>query len=130
MEKKLKILFVDDDKTLLEMWRIKFEQNEFTVFLAENGKEGLKQFKAHNPDILLVDIMMPVMDGFEMLKELRQMQEGAEVPVLMLTNKDESKDVLQSAKAHVDYYLVKANYTPEELVKKVRRTIKERARVS
>lgn len=126
MDQKKKILLVEDEKLLLDMTKSSFEKAGFEVFLAMNGEEGLKEFESHNPDILVVDLNMPLMDGFEMLEKLRKMPKGKTVPVIIFTNSEQGKDILKSAESHIDHYLVKVGWTPSELVKKVNSILDER----
>lgn len=125
MDKKVKILIVEDEESMRKMLQNNFEKKGFEIFVAKNGVEGLEQFKAHLPDLLLLDLYMPVMDGFETLEKLRKIPEGKNVPVIVLTNSDAGEDVLKSAKANIDLFLVKVNWTPAELVEKVRLVLKK-----
>lgn len=126
MDKKVKILIVEDEESMRQMLQSNFEKKGFEVFVAKNGVEGIEQFKAHLPDLLLLDLYMPVMDGFKTLEKLREIPEGKNVPVIILTNSDAGEDVLESAKANVDLFLVKVNWTPAELVEKVRFVLEKR----
>jgi CheY-like chemotaxis protein len=112
----VKIAIVEDDKAISEMYRIKFEGDGNKVVVAENGKIGLEVIEKEKPDIILLDLMMPVMTGDEMLKELRKTEWGKDIKVYILTNvsKDDAKTKLKDTK--VDGYIVKAYYTPQEVV--------------
>jgi len=114
-----KVAIVEDDHTILEMYRLKFEVEGFTVCSAANGQEGLEVIERENPDVVLLDLMMPVMNGGEMLAQLRQTTWGKDVPVIVLTNlsKDEMPKGLN--KLNVTDYIVKANTTPKAVQEKV-----------
>lgn len=114
-----KILIVEDDHTILEMYKFKFEHAKFKVFLAINGKEGLELAKKEQPDVILLDLRMPVMTGEEMLRELRSTEWGKDIPVIVLTNisRDEAPRTLWHLR--VSDYIVKASSTPQMILDKV-----------
>lgn len=118
-----KVAIVEDDKAISEMYRIKFEADGHKVFIAENGKEGLDIVEKNKPDIVLLDLMMPIMTGDEMLGALRKADWGKNLKVIVLTNvnKDDAQSKLKDLK--VDGYIVKAHYTPQEVVDMVKSTL-------
>lgn len=81
-----KIAVVEDDRIIGQMYRIKFESENFDVKLASNGKDGVALVKAFKPDILLLDLAMPIMDGAEALREIRKDEKFKDLPVIILTN--------------------------------------------
>lgn len=105
------------------MYRYKLEAEGFEVHVASNGASGLEQTKKVSPDLILLDIRMPEMNGDEMLKLVREQEWGAEVRVIVLTNlsKDEAPSILRLL--GVDRYVVKAHYTPAQVVKIVREVL-------
>ena len=121
--KKYTILVVEDEASLLMALVEKFSHEGFSVLEAKNGEEGLESALKNHPDMILLDIIMPRMDGITMLKKLRQTNEwGKHVPVIILTNlssADESRihDMVQTEPA---YYLVKTDWKIEDVVAKVR----------
>ncbi len=121
MEKK--ILVVEDEQSLMVALVDKFTHEKFSVLQAKNGEEGLAIALKERPDMILLDIVMPIMDGMTMLKQLRDANEwGKAVPVILLTNltsDDEGriKDVAELAPA---YYLVKTDWKIKDVVAKVR----------
>ena len=118
-----KVAIIEDDKAIAEMYRIKFEGDGNKVFVAENGKVGLEMVEKSKPDIILLDLMMPIMTGDEMLKALRKTDWGKDVNVIILTNvsKDDAEHKLKGLK--VEGYIVKAHYTPQEVVDMVKQTL-------
>lgn len=114
-----KILIVEDEVALLKALKDKFEREGYTVFTAENGDEGLKQTLANQPDIILLDIIMPVKDGMTMLRELREEHNINSTPVILLTNLNDSSDVLLAMKNGVYDYLVKSDWDIDDVVKVV-----------
>lgn len=116
------ILIVEDEPQLLKVLRDKFQDNNYTVHTAKNGLAGLKSAKKHQPDIILLDLLMPKMRGLDMLQQLRQFNLwGKRVPVIILTNVTPTDDILaQVTKTEPSYYLVKADVKLDEVVEKVR----------
>ncbi len=116
-----KILIIDDDPFILEMYVLKFREQHFEVDTASDGKEGLKKGHAFHPDVILLDIVMPSMDGFEILQELRK--DPAPVKIILLSNLGQKEDVERGMKLGADDYIVKAHFTPSEVVEKVKNVI-------
>lgn len=117
---KNKILIVEDDLDLLEVLRNKFTIEQFEVAQAPDGKVGLEEALRNHPDLILLDIVMPVMDGMSMLKKLREDSWGKDVPVILLTNLSDEKKVAEGLKHGVYDYLVKADWNISDVVKKVK----------
>jgi len=86
MNKQLKILLVEDDNFLLSMYVDKFQTEGFEVFIADNGAKAIKLTKEKIPDIILLDVMLPKMNGFEVLRELKKDASIKDIPVILLTN--------------------------------------------
>src|SRR6185437_2418903 len=116
-----KILIVEDDSILLEMYRDKFIHENFSVITAQNGKEGLEKAIELKPNIILLDLMMPVMSGQQMLIKLRQFPQFKRLPVIVLTNAGEVENIRET-KRYDDAcdFLIKSNVSVEDVVKKVR----------
>ena len=112
------ILIVDDEETIREMYRMKFMRDGFQVLTARNGKEALALTTEKKPDLILLDILMPVMDGYEFLKELRK--KGAHVPVIVLSNLDQESEEAKSCALGASGYMVKAHVTPGEVLLKAK----------
>lgn len=115
-----KILIVEDDKLLLKILSDEFEKNNFQVLLAGDGQEGLDKALYEKPDLILLDVVMPKMDGLTMLKKLRAQKEGATIPVLILTNLSEAETIEKSVASGSFDFLVKANWELGDIVKKVK----------
>lgn len=118
-----KILIVDDEKTLSEMLKEYFTRHGYQVDIACDGEEGLVKTKKFRPDLILLDILMPVLDGISMLKELKADPVVAGIPVIMLTNLDTSDKIEQAVEAGTPYYLVKLNYSPKDLDRKIKQVL-------
>lgn len=121
---KNKILIVEDDIDLLEILIKKFVSEKFVVFQALDGQIGLEQAFRNHPDLILLDILMPVMDGMTMLKKLREDAWGKNVPVILLTNLSDEQKVAEAMQHGVYDYLVKADWKIDDVVSKVRAKLK------
>jgi len=118
-----KVLVVDDEKVLLELLVSKMEQNGFTAIGARDGDEGLQKALAERPDLILLDIVMPKMDGITVLKKLRQDDWGKNVPVIVLSNLNTAEAVEKSLENGVYDYLVKVDYSLDDLVAIVKKKL-------
>jgi CheY-like chemotaxis protein len=119
VEKK-KILIVDDDNFLLDMYALKFSQGNFEVHTAPGAVEAIAKLKGGlKPDVLLMDIIMPEMDGFEMLEKLNAENLSPRSIKIILSNKSEQKDVDRGNALGASGYIVKANSTPREVIEQV-----------
>lgn len=105
-----KILIVEDEANIRELLRLYLEREGYTVLEAENGVEGIKKWKSDKPDMLLLDVMMPVMDGWEVCREIRA---ESDVPIIMLTAKGETADRVSGLEMGADDYIVKPLEMPE-----------------
>lgn len=114
-----KILVVEDKEIQMEAMTEFLTQNSFDVSTAKNGKEGLDKALSEHPDLILLDIMMPVMGGIETLKELRRDEWGAEVPVILLTNLDDISKIAEGLEENVQDYLIKGDLNMEKLVERI-----------
>jgi len=115
-----KILIVEDEPSLIRVLNDKFSEEGFEVFLAHDGEEGLKKSLEEHPELILLDIIMPKMDGVTMLKKLREDDWGKDVPVILLTNLSESEKIAEATKQGVYDYLIKSDWKINDVVKKVR----------
>lgn len=120
MSSKQRILLIEDDKMLLDMYAGKFIREGYEIMTAENGSEGLKLAKEQKPDLILLDIILPKLDGFSALKEIRKDETIKNTPVILLTNLGQDQDIQKGKALGADDYFVKANHTPTEVVEKVR----------
>lgn len=109
-----KILIVEDEANIRELLRLYLEREGYTVLEAENGVEGIKKWKSDKPDMLLLDVMMPVMDGWAVCREIRA---ESDVPIIMLTAKGETADRVSGLEMGADDYIVKPLVMPEVIAR-------------
>lgn len=114
------ILVIEDDPLLSKMYEAKFVNGGFKVIKAADGEEGLKMSMNMHPDFILLDVMMPRLSGIDMLEILRKDAWGAHVPVMVLSNLSETQEGDKAKALGVKEYLVKANFTPSEILEKVK----------
>jgi len=115
-----KILVCDDERHIVRLIQVNLERHGYQVVTAYDGKEGLEKVKSEKPDMVVLDVMMPYMDGFEVLKNIRRDPETEALPVIMLTAKAQDKDVFEGYHYGADMYLTKP-FNPMELISFVKR---------
>ena len=120
-----KILIVEDDPFLSEMYTTKLVQENFEVDLAVDGKEAIKKAREMKPDLILADIVLPKMDGFEVLAEIKKDIELRNIQIIALTNLGQKEEVEKGLKLGADDYIVKAHFTPTEVINKIKQVIKK-----
>lgn len=123
-KKKIQLLLVEDDTFLSNIYKTKFEMEGFDVVTAMDGETGLALAKSKKPAIILLDILLPKMDGFTVLKELKADKAVKDIPVILLTNLGQKDDVNKGLELGAVDYLIKAHFKPSETVEKVRKVIK------
>jgi len=121
---KKKILLVDDDPLIVRMYERKLVKEGFAVALAPNGEEGLKAIENDRPDLVLLDVLMPKMNGWEMLKKLKGDPKAADIPVITLTSLgDRPEDIQKFKDLGVKEYLVKSQVELKDLVAMIHKHI-------
>jgi two-component system alkaline phosphatase synthesis response regulator PhoP/two-component system response regulator VicR len=120
MPKQKKILAVDDERHIVRLVQVNLERAGYQVVTAFDGKEALKKVESEKPDLIVLDVMMPHMDGFEVLKRLKSDDKTKNLPVVMLTAKAQDADVFRGWASGVDCYLTKP-FNPIELLTFVKR---------
>jgi DNA-binding response OmpR family regulator len=113
------VLIVDDDEFLLDMYALKFKEAGFNVEIAQTGKRAIEKAAEMEPDVILLDIVLPEMDGFEVLQELKAKLIKNKPLIIMLTNLGQKDDTDRSLRLGADDYVVKAHFTPSEVVQKI-----------
>jgi len=116
---------VEDDSFLLNMYADKFQSENFEVFTADSGDRALKIAQDKIPDIILLDIMLPKKDGFEVLRELQKEASTKAIPVILLTNLSQREEVKKGLELGAKDFLIKAHFMPNEVVEKVKSVLGE-----
>ncbi len=128
MSEKFKILLIEDDPMVVKLYQRKLTIDGHEVSLAFNGEEGVAALNKERPDIVLLDVMMPKMNGFEVLKIVKQDEKLKSIPIIVLTNLDDrSEDTEKIRQLGADDHLVKANTSLKELTERIRLNV-EKAR--
>ncbi len=121
-----RVLLVEDDDFLRKICRTKMEREGFNVSVAINGKEALKKIIEGDPQIVLLDIILPIMDGFEVLKRVKEDPSKSSVPIIMLTNLGQESEIEKGFKLGAEDYIVKAHLTVGEIIEKVKEILKKK----
>ena len=121
--KKIKIGLVEDDSFLANMYETKLNLEGFEVKKALDGQEGIEMIKQEKPDVILLDILLPKMDGWEVLNALKKEESVKDIPVILLTNLSQKNDIEKGMGLKVEDYLIKAHFTPSEVVDKVKKVL-------
>ena len=117
---KQRVLLVEDDGFLASIYAQKLEVEGYDVSFATNGEDGLKLAQKDSPDLILLDLLMPKMDGFEMLEKLKSDKATKEIPVLVLSNLGQKEDVERCIKLGAAGYVIKAHSLPHETVNRIK----------
>jgi CheY-like chemotaxis protein len=119
-ETQKSILLIDDDKFLIEMYSLKFKNSGFDVYFALGPEEALKQLRGGlSPSIILMDLVMPAMDGLELLSVIRKEELAKQSVIIMLTNQGVPDDISRAKKLNVNGYIIKASSIPSEVLTEV-----------
>ncbi len=121
-----KILLIEDDPFLSEIYVIKFKEAGFEISLAQDGSLGLQRIKDEIPDLVLLDIVMPNVDGLEVLRTMKNDASIRNIPVVILSNLGEQEDIKRGLELGAEFYIVKAHYTPTEVVARVRAVLEKK----
>jgi DNA-binding response OmpR family regulator len=127
---KTKVAIIEDDMAIVQMYRTKFETEGYDVATAEDGASGLELIDSFSPDIILLDLMMPNMNGLDMLSRLRSQPNGREAKVVVLTNMGDTETATKVYKMAADDYIVKAEMTPKQVAERVKLLLAKGASVA
>ena len=122
----LKILVVEDDKFLRELITQKLAREGYDVKEAVDGEEGVTKAKEEKPDIILLDLILPGIDGFEVLARIKEDPEVEDIPVVILSNLGQRDDVERGLKLGAVDFLIKAHFTPGEIIEKIEKIMQDR----
>ena len=119
-EEKIRVLLIEDEKEVAELYKLKLTLDGYEVGTATSGQEGLNKAFKEQPELIFLDIKMPGMDGFEVLKKLRGSTKTKETPVVILSNFDEQDLIEKGLSLGANEYLIKSQFTPEDISGKVK----------
>ncbi len=119
-----KVLLVEDDKMISSMYETKLRQDDYIIFIAEDGAKGLEVAAQEKPDLILLDVILPKLDGFTVLQELKNNEATKNIPVVMLTNLGTSEDKEKGKQMGASNYLVKASLTPAQITEEIKKYFK------
>lgn len=119
-----KILIIEDDKFLRELMARKLHEENYLVLEEADGENGVKATKEQKPDLILLDLILPGVDGFEILGQIKQDLEIKDVPIIILSNLGQKEDIDRGFKLGAADYLIKAHFTPGEIVEKIKKILK------
>lgn len=122
---KTKVLVVDDEPNIVLTLKDRLEMNDYIVVTAANGEEGLRLAKEESPDLILLDVIMPIMDGHETLEELRRQDWGRDISVIMLTARSQAQDIARAKACDIEDYIIKP-FDLSELLEKIESIIERK----
>jgi len=122
-----KILIVEDDTFISRMYEAKLNNLGYQTKIAENGQDGLQIIKEWLPDLVLLDLILPILDGFEVLKELKADNNFKNIPIIILSNLDQKENIEKGIALGASDYIIKAQFTPSEVVEKIEKCLKSRS---
>jgi len=123
-DKKFKIVLIEDEEMLSNMYEAKFTKEGYEIKKALDGETGLQLIQTNKPDLVLLDIIMPKLDGFSVLRKIKEDPKTKNVPVILLTNLGQDEDIKKGNILGAAGYLVKANLTPAQVVEKAKEFLK------
>ena len=118
------ILIIEDDKFLRELIAQKLFKEGYNIIEAIDGEEGIKKVKEEKPDLVLLDLILPGIDGFEVLSQIKEDPSLAQIPVIILSNLGQKEDVEKGLKLGAIDFLIKAHFTPGEIIEKINSALK------
>ncbi|MBZ9571760.1 response regulator [Patescibacteria group bacterium] len=119
-----KILLVEDDPFVIDIYTKKLKDSGFSIEVAKNGEEALKKIKEETPDLLVLDIVLPNIDGWDILKKVRTELGFEDLKVIILSNLSQKEEVEKGFKLGAIKYFVKANYTPSQVVEEIKKILR------
>ena len=119
-DKKIKVVLVEDDKFLSNMYQTKLTIEGMEVIPAYDGQQGVEVVKKEKPDIVLLDIVLPVLEGWDTLKEIKKDPAVKDIPVIILSNLGQEEDIKKGQELGAVDYLIKAHFIPREVIEKIK----------
>lgn len=125
-ENKISVLIIEDDKFLRELLVRKLKTTGFNVSFAVDGESALKKLKEEIPQLILLDLVLPGIDGFEVLKQVKKNARTKKISVIILSNLGQQEEVERGIRLGASDYLIKAHFTPDEIIQKAKRVLKKK----
>jgi len=119
-----KILLIEDDPFLIDIYTVKIKESGFEIAVAKDGEKALRALEKEKPDLLLLDIVLPRIDGWELLKKIKEKDEFKNLLVIILSNLGQKQEVKKGLDLGAAKYLIKAHYTPTEVVEEIKKVLK------
>ncbi len=119
--KQIKIMVIEDDKFLLKAYEIKFKQSNISAILAKDGATGLSLAEKESPSLIILDLMLPKMNGFEVLEKLKRSETLKNIPVIAVSNLGQKKDMDRAMELGAKEYLIKTNFSLDEIIEKIKK---------
>ncbi len=120
---QFKVCIIEDEENIRELYRIKLEGEHYQVFTAKDGLEGLELLKKVSPNIALIDLMMPNMTGYELMEKMKTDPQLRNIPIIILTNFDDTESINKTSHFNAEFYLVKAQYSPIDVARIVKEVL-------
>ncbi len=121
-----KILIIEDDPFLADIYATKFGQEGFDIGMAADGESGFKKIEEERPDIILLDIVLPKMDGLEVLRRTKESPELKDIPIVLLTNLGQEEEVKRGLSLGAAQYLIKAHHAPGEVANIIKQILEKK----
>jgi len=119
-----RILIIEDDRFLRELIGRKLSDEGFVIIEAVDGEQGIKKVKEKKPDLVLLDLILPSIDGFEVLSQIKKEESLKSIPIIILSNLGQKEEVEKGLKLGAVDYLIKAHFTPGEIIEKIKNNLK------
>lgn len=127
-QKRHKLLIVEDDRSICRAMEFRLAKDNYDIVIAHDGEEGIGKLAEQVPDLILLDLILPKLNGFELLKRLRENLETAAVPVIVLSNLSQKDDIEHAMKLGAIDFFVKSNITIDEMARTVRKFIENKSK--
>jgi DNA-binding response OmpR family regulator len=124
-KKPFKVLVVEDETFLVKIYSVKLKKEGYDVQIATDGEEAVRLAASMLPDIILLDLILPKMNGFEALEKMRQNPDNKKTPVIVLSNLGQEEDIKRASALGANDYLVKANFSIQDVIGKIRSVLKQ-----
>ncbi|HPO68643.1 MAG TPA: response regulator [Candidatus Pacearchaeota archaeon] len=121
-----KILLVEDDPFLIDIYTSKLEKEGFSVRISESGEDCFKKINQEKPDLILLDIILPKIDGWEVLKKIKSDENLKNIKIIILSNLYQKEDIEKGLSLGADKYLIKANYDPKEVIEEIKKILNKK----